>query len=267
LHALPIDHAVPPAPIRGGTRAARAALRRFVTRHLDDYPRLRNDPSADATSRLSPWLHFGHISVHEVFAAVTEHAGWDPSALAGKPTGAREGWWGASPAVEAFLDQLVVWRELAFNTAAHLPGYDRFASLPEWARRTLAEHEADARPSHYERRALESARTHDPLWNAAQRQLLREGWFHGYLRMLWAKKILEWSSTPSKALAHMIGIMNRWSLDGRDPNAYAGYAWTLGRYDRPWPERPIYGKVRAMSSERTAKKVDVEAYLRRYGLE
>ena len=265
LHALPIDHDVPPAPIRGGTKAGRAALRRFVTEQLDDYPTQRNDPSADATSRLSPYLHFGHLGVHEVFAAVTEHDDWDASRLAERATGAREGWWGASPGVEAFLDQLIVWRELAFNTAARLPGYEHWASLPAWARATLDEHREDPRPHRYTRAQLERAATHDPLWNAAQRQMLREGWFHGYLRMLWGKKILEWSSSPKQALATMIAIMNRWSLDGRDPNAYAGYAWTLGRYDRPWPERAIYGKVRTMSSERTAKKVDVEGYLQRYG--
>jgi deoxyribodipyrimidine photo-lyase len=267
LQALPIDHDVPPAPIRGGAKAGRATLRRFVAKHLDDYPTLRNDPSADATSRLSPYLHFGHLGVHEVFAAVAEHDDWDTSRLAQRATGAREGWWGASPAVEAFLDQLIVWRELAFNTATFVPAYEHWASLPAWARATLDEHRGDPRPHRYTRAQLERAATHDPLWNAAQRQLLREGWFHGYLRMLWGKKILEWSSSPKQALATMIAIMNRWSLDGRDPNAYAGYAWTLGRYDRPWPERAIYGKVRTMSSERTAKKVDVEAYAERYGEE
>jgi deoxyribodipyrimidine photo-lyase len=117
----------------------------------------------------------------------------------------------------------------------------------------------------YTRDQFEAAQTHDPLWNAAQRELRAEGWFHNYMRMLWGKKILEWSPTAREALATMTHIMNRWSLDGRDPNAYAGFFWTLGRYDRPWPERPIYGVVRSMSSENTARKVDVTDYLARYG--
>jgi deoxyribodipyrimidine photo-lyase len=160
----------------------------------------------------------------------------------------------------------VVWRELAFNTCALRPAdYSTYESLPEWARQTLEAHQDDERPQRYSREALERASTNDAIWNAAQRELRRDGWCHNYLRMLWGKKILEWSATPREALETMIAIMNRWSLDGRDPNSYAGYAWTLGRYDRPWPERPIFGKVRTMSSANTARKIRLRNYLKQYG--
>jgi deoxyribodipyrimidine photo-lyase len=240
-------------------------LRRFVSRGLDRYPATHNEPDADQTSRLSPYLHFGHVSAHEIFAAVMQHERWTTRRLHGPARGAREGWWHVRPGAEAFLDQLVVWRELAFNACARQPDtYDRYESLPGWARATLDAHAGDPRPHVYGRDTFESASTHDALWNAAQRQLRREGWFHNYLRMLWGKKILEWSPTPRDALSTMIHIMNRWALDGRNPNSYAGYRWTLGQFDRPWPERPIYRKVRSMSSERTARKVDISLYLKRY---
>jgi deoxyribodipyrimidine photo-lyase len=193
------------------------------------------------------------------------HEKWSAVKLARNATGAREGWWGVGAGAEAYLDQLIVWRELAYNTSAKRPAdYDSFESLPQWALETLADHASDPRPVTYSVAALEGAATHDVLWNAAQRQMQRDGWFHNYLRMLWGKKILEWSVTPSTALSTMVALMNRWSLDGRNPNSYAGYLWTLGRYDRPWPERPIYGKVRSMSSDRTMKKVRIKRYLAKY---
>ncbi|MCO5166095.1 MAG: deoxyribodipyrimidine photolyase [Planctomycetes bacterium] len=266
LAALPIDHAVPPAPMRGGWAEAERRLARFVAGPLGRYAVDRDAPGVEGTSRLSPYLHFGHTSAHRVLDAVARAEGWTPARLAGPKGGAREGWWGVSPSAEAFLDQLVTWRELAFNTCARRPDdYDRYDALPAWARETLEAHAGDPRPHLYDLDALEGARTHDPLWNAAQRQLLREGWFHGYLRMLWGKKLLEWSPHPRDALARMAALMDRWSLDGRDPNSYAGYAWVLGRYDRAWPSRPVFGKVRSMSSARTAAKVDVTGYLARYG--
>jgi deoxyribodipyrimidine photo-lyase len=259
LAALPIDHRVAPAPMRGGWTEAERRLRRFVARGLPRYDELRSAPDAEATSRLSPYLHFGHVSSHRILDAVTAGRGWTPARLASsRTTGARRGWWGLSAGAEAFLDQLVVWRELGYHFCWHRPDdYDRWESLPEWARRTLEEHAADPRPHRYAKGRLEAAATHDGLWNAAQAQLLREGWFHNTLRMLWGKKILEWSPSPRGALRAMTAIMNRWSLDGRDPNSYTGFFWTLGRFDRPWPERPVYGRVRSMSSERTAKKVAV----------
>jgi deoxyribodipyrimidine photo-lyase len=171
-----------------------------------------------------------------------------------------------SQAAEAFLDQLVTWRELGFNFCSRRDDYDRFDSLPDWARRSLAEHAADPREHVYSVDELAAARTHDPLWNAAQRQLVREGRIHNYLRMLWGKKILQWARSPEDALEAMIELNNRYALDGRDPNSYSGISWVLGRFDRPWaPERPIFGKIRYMSSENTARKLKVKEYIRRYG--
>jgi deoxyribodipyrimidine photo-lyase len=171
-----------------------------------------------------------------------------------------------SAPAEAFLDQLVTWRELAFNTSALREDHDAFESLPAWARRTLAKHGRDPRPVRYTAAQFERAETHDSLWNAGQRQLLREGRLHNHVRMLWGKKILEWSERPEDALAVMLDLNNRYALDGRDPNSCGGIFWVLGRYDRPWgPERPILGTVRYMSSKNTARKVRVRDYLRRYG--
>lgn len=265
LSTLPIDHDVCPVQIRGGRRAARARLDYFVAEGLARYGEHRNQPEQDATSRLSPWLHFGHLSTHEVFQAVMSRERWTSRKLGPGARGAKEGWWGVSPSAESFLDELVTWRELAFNTCAFVPGYDRYDSLPPWARRTLDSHRGDRRAHRYSLEQFDAAATHDPLWNAVQRQLKQEGWFHGYLRMLWGKKILEWSRTPQKALSVMEHLMNRYSLDGRDPNSWAGFAWVLGRYDRPWPERDIFGQVRYMSSLNTARKIRVKNYLRRYG--
>ncbi len=262
LDGLPLDTAVSPVCTTGGPAEGAAVLRRFVSRRLERYADLHSHPDDDGTSRLSPYLHFGHVSAHEVFRSVMTHEGWNLGRLAGRASGAREGWWGVSPAAEAFLDQLVVWRELGFNTCYRRPeDYSRFEGLPPWAKATLQLHASDPRPYVYDHGEFERGETHDRLWNAAQRQMLREGWMHNYLRMLWGKKILEWSPSPQDALETMTSLMNRWCLDGRDPNSYAGYMWTLGRYDRPWPERPIYGTVRSMSSESAARKVRVARLL------
>lgn len=266
LASLPIDHEVRPvAAFHGGGTAARARLADFIAGGLARYADQHNQPEQDAVSRLSPWLHFGHLSVHEVFQSVMRHEKWTSRRLGTTARGAREGWWNASASAEAFLDQLITWRELAFNTCAFVPGYAGFSTLPEWARRTLDRHRADPREHRYTLAQLDTASTHDALWNAAQRQLARDGWFHGYLRMLWGKKILEWSASPEDALAVMAHLMNRYSLDGRDPNSWAGFAWVLGRYDRPWPEREIFGQVRYMSSANTARKLRVKRYLADYG--
>jgi deoxyribodipyrimidine photo-lyase len=264
--ALPIDHNVPPVAMHGGARAARVALETFVADRLPRYGELHNEPEADVTSRLSPYLHFGHLSAHHVFDRVMRQEGWSKRRIAGKPaSGAREGWWGTSASTERFLDQLTTWRELGYNMCAKRPDdYDRYESLPPWAQDTLRTHRRDRRPHVYDLAALERSATHDPLWNAAQGQLVREGWFHNYMRMLWGKKILEWSKTPQDALERMISIMNRWALDGRNPNSYSGYFWTLGRYDRPWPERPIFGTVRSMSSRNTARKIAVRKYIQAF---
>ena len=240
LARLPIDHTVAPVAWHGGASAAHARLAAFdVARYAEH----RNDPDADATSGLSPYLHFGHISVHEVVDRVRR----------------------AKVSGDAFLDQLVTWRELGLGFCFHRRDFDRYTALPEWARRTLERHARDPRPVVYTRRALAEARTHDAVWNAAQRQLLVEGRIHNYLRMLWGKKILEWSSTPRAALATMIELNNRHALDGRDANSYSGILWTLGLFDRAWgPERPIFGTVRYMSSDQARRKLHLRAYLERW---
>jgi len=266
---LPIDHTVGVAAMRGGAVAATSALERFVTDKLTRYGELNNQPESDQTSRLSPYLHFGHVSSHQIFDRLMGHEGWSTRQVVGKPVlGAREGWWGVSPSAERFLDQFITWRELGYNMCALRPSdYNRYESLPQWAQDSLKQHQRDKRPQLYDRDALERGATYDRLWNAAQGQLRREGWMHNYLRMLWGKKILEWSKTPQEALDHMIAIMDRWSIDGRNPNSYTGYFWTLGRYDRPWPERPVFGVIRYMSSDNTARKLRVKNYVEEFAPE
>lgn len=268
LTALPIDHGMAPVLTVGGPAAARARWRAFLTRKLASYSEDRNQPDSEATSGLAPYLHFGHISVHEVFYDLIRQEGWSPDRLAEKAKGSREGWWGMSESAEAFLDQLITWRELGFNCCAHQADYDQYESLPPWAKSTLSRHAADHRRYVYTLEAFASARTHDRLWNAAQRELITEGQIHNYLRMLWGKKILEWSASPQEALAIMVELNNRYALDGQDPNSYSGIFWILGRYDRPWgPERPIFGTVRYMSSENTARKVRIRDYVQRFSTE
>ena len=261
LQALPIDRRVRAADVAGGHSAARDRLDAFLA---EDFGAERNHPDHERSSRLSGHLHWGHISVHEVFDALMAREGWLGD-LPQKGNGSREGWWGVSPAAERFLDELVTWRELGFNFTSKRDDYDVFESLPMWAQRTLEDHETDDREHIYDLDEFEHARTHDSLWNAAQRQLAIEGRIHNYLRMLWGKKILEWSATPREALATMIELNNKYALDGRNPNSYSGIFWVLGRYDRPWhPERPVFGCVRFMSSANTAKKMRVKEYVKRY---
>ncbi|MFC1534994.1 deoxyribodipyrimidine photolyase, partial [Thermodesulfobacteriota bacterium] len=232
---------------------------------LPFYLENRNQPAKEATSGLSPYLHFGHISVHEIFHELIGYEDWFFDRLSLKVDGRRSGWWGIGETAEAFLDQLVTWRELGFNMCWQRQKYDRYGSLPPWARATLAKHEGDKRPYLYTMAQFEKAQTHDPLWNATQRQLLQEGRIHNYLRMLWGKKILHWSSNPRQALDIMISLNNRYALDGRDPNSYSGIFWVLGRYDRAWgPERPVFGKVRYMSSANTKRKLRLKEYLKKW---
>ncbi|HEX6243647.1 MAG TPA: deoxyribodipyrimidine photolyase [Polyangiales bacterium] len=266
LSALPIDHTVGVAPhLRGGHTAARSRLQGFLERGLPKYHDARNHPDEDAASGLSPYLHFGHIGTHEVFHALCKAESWDGIPRGDRRAGTREGFWGLSPSAEGFLDELVTWRELAYNTAATLPDYERYDSLPAWARTTLAAHAKDPRPTLYTLKQLERAETYDEIWNAAQRELVREGRMHNYLRMLWGKKILEWSKSPREALERMVELNNKYAVDGRDPNSYAGICWVLGRYDRPWgPLRPIFGSIRYMSSDATRKKLKLREYLKRH---
>ena len=268
LAALPIDPAVGPAAMDGGAAAAQARWAAFLADGLDRYGEDRSHPDRDGGSKLSPWLHFGHVSVHRLFRDLAAREGWRPHHLGAGTSGAKEGWWGVSPPVEAFLDELVTWRELGFNLCSQGEGYDRLEGLPGWAQATMAEHAADPRPHLYDLATLEAAQTHDEVWNAAQRELVREGRMHNYLRMLWGKKIYEWSPSGRAALDVMIHLNNRYAVDGRDPNSYSGIFWVLGRYDRAWgPERPIFGKLRYMSSENTKRKLHLTRYLERYGLQ
>jgi deoxyribodipyrimidine photo-lyase len=239
---------------------------RFLDERLDRYADERNQPEEEVASGLSPYLHFGHTSAQRVVAELLERESWSPDRLADTADGKREGWWGTSPAAEAFLDELVTWRELGYVLSDQRPDdYDAYESLPAWALATLEEHAGDPREHTYTLAELEEARTHDPLWNAAQHQLRREGRIHNYLRMLWGKKILEWSPTPRQALAALIELNNKYAVDGRNPNSYSGIFWTLGRFDRPWaPERRVFGQVRYMSSANTARKLRVRAYIERY---
>ncbi len=265
LGLLPLDHAVGPTGTTGGPVAARKALGRFAAR-IDRYADDRNLLDDEITSGLSPYLHFGHLSSHEVCRTVLDREDWTIDQLGESASGSREGWWGLGRSAEAFLDQLVTWRELGYNMCRHRADHDRFESLPEWAIRTLEDHAQDPREHVYSLAQFEDAATHDDLWNAAQRQLRREGTIHNYLRMLWGKKILHWSANPLSALETMIELNNKYALDGRNPNSYSGIFWVLGRYDRPWgPERPIFGKVRYMTSRNTARKLKVAGYLERHG--
>jgi deoxyribodipyrimidine photo-lyase len=266
VNGLPLSHDVAPVPYRGGSRAGRRRLRAFLDAGLSHYASGQRHPDSGASSGLSPWLHFGHVAAHEVFDELTADAGWTPDDLAPEATGKRTGWWNLDENAEAFLDELITWRELGFNTCFHRDDYAEYDSLPDWAQQTLAEHARDRRPHLYDLEQLEQARTADPVWNAAQRQLLQEGTIHNYLRMLWGKKILEWTRSPRQAAEFMIILNDKYAVDGRDPNSYSGIYWILGRYDRPWgPEREIFGKIRYMSSDATRRKLKMTRYLERYG--
>lgn len=265
LASFPIDHSVAPAATKGGYNSASRNLKFFLEHKLPAYCEHRNDADRDASSGLSPFLHFGHLSVHEVFARLIQHETWQIGKLSLRANGSREGWWNMSRSAEEFLDEIITWRELGYNFSSHRADYDQYRSLPQWSKATLKSHAKDQRPYLYSLEVFESAKTHDPLWNAAQTQLVREGRIHNYLRMLWGKKILEWSESPREALRIMLHLNNKYALDGRDPNSYSGIFWVLGRYDRPWPpDRAIVGVTRYMSPENTARKFSIENYVRTY---
>jgi deoxyribodipyrimidine photo-lyase len=227
-----------------GSSAALRVLKDFIAQRLAGYPALQGAPERDATSHLSPYLHFGHISPVTVALAIR---------AARAPAKAKE----------KFLDEVITWRELAINFVTFNPLYDSIECADQWAHRTLAEHASDPRPVLYSRRQLERAETHDELWNAAQQQMLYVGWMHNYMRMYWAKKILEWSPSPQQAYRTALYLNDKYFLDGRDPNGYAGVAWAIaGKFDRPWFERPIFGRIRYMSGDAAARKFDAAAYIR-----
>jgi len=243
LASLRVDRGVPRVGwIRGGTRAARRRLTAFLRRGLPGYAARRRDPADEATSFLSPYLHFGHISPVEVARKAARAAG------AGREDR------------DAFLEELVVRRELAVNYVLHEPDYDAYAALPDWARGTLGRHADDARPHRYTRGELEASRTHDRWWNAAMTEMRGRGWLHNAMRMYWGKKILEWAGTPEHAFRTALALNDRYLLDGRDPSSYANVAWVFGLHDRPWGERPIYGTVRTMTAKGLERKFDVAAW-------
>ena len=242
-----LDRSVSPVTSRrGGSMEALRVLREFVHSKLRGYGMRRNKPEIDHTSRLSAYLHFGHISPTTVALAVEK---------SDAPTADKE----------AFLNQVITWRELAVNLVRFHPDYDSFECGEAWAHRTLAKHARDHRPVVYNEKQLEHAETHDDLWNAAQTQMVSSGWMHNYMRMYWAKKILHWSRSPAEAYRIAVRLNDKYQLDGRDPNGYAGIAWAIvGKFDRPWFERPIFGQIRYMSGESTGRKFDSEKYIRQH---
>jgi deoxyribodipyrimidine photo-lyase len=238
-----LDRSVAPvAGFKGGTDEGIKQLKAFLKNGLPGYLKNRNRPELDATSHVSPYLHFGHLGPHTIAMALQK---------AEAPRAAKE----------AFLEQLIVRRELAVNFVRFNADYDNFECAEPWAHKSLAQHSRDERKL-YSERDLEEARTHDPLWNAAQQQMVFTGWMHNYMRMYWAKKILEWSRTPAEAFRIAVELNDKYELDGRDPNGYAGIAWAIvGKHDRPWFDRPIFGQIRYMSFASTSKKFDSRRYI------
>lgn len=247
------DRSVAPVDAwKGGTHAALKRLRLFTRKLLEEYDERRNHPEMDGTSCISPYLHFGHVGPLTVALAVDAAAKANPKLRAAR---------------DSYFNELIVWRELAINFVRYTPNYDSPECAESWAKTTIAEHARDEREHLYTLRELESAQTHDDLWNAGQIQMVRYGWMHNYMRMYWAKKILEWTPDIATAMKYAIYLNDRYFLDGRDPNGYAGIAWAiLGKFDRAWGERPIFGKIRYMSGGSTGKKFDSKRYIRRMGL-
>jgi deoxyribodipyrimidine photo-lyase len=234
----------------GGHHAAVKRLKYFTGKLLKDYERDRNRPEVDGTSALSPYLHFGHIGPVTIALAVDAALKKDSSLQA-----ARDG----------YFNELIAWRELAVNFVKYTPNYDTAECAEAWAKQTIAEHAKDEREQLYSLRELEAGETYDDLWNAAQTQMVQHGWMHNYLRMYWAKKILEWAPDPARAFDWAVVLNDKYELDGRDPNGYAGIAWAIvGRHDRPWFNRPVFGLVRPMSGTSAAKKFDAGAYIRQH---
>jgi deoxyribodipyrimidine photo-lyase len=224
----------------GGPREAQKYLKIFLESRLDRFPELRNDPTLDYLSQMSPYLHFGQISPLLIALKVLETK---------------------SPGTEAFLEELIVRRELSMNFVFYNGQYDSFEGLPEWAKRSLGIHQKDKHPSLYRLQELEMAKTHNAYWNAAQKEMVIKGKMHGYMRMYWGKKILEWSKTPEEAFRRALYLNNKYELDGRDPNGFTGVAWCFGKHDRPWAERPIFGHVRYMNDKGLRRKFAADEYV------
>ena len=226
---------------RGGTKEAKKHLQTFLEYKIDRFGDLRNDPSLDYLSQLSPYLHFGQISPLFIALKVSKTD---------------------SPGREAFLEELIVRRELSMNFVFYNDRYDSFESIPDWAKKTLKTHQKDRRPYLYSLEHFEKAKTHDPYWNAAQKEMVIKGKMHGYMRMYWGKKILEWTRTPEEAFRIALALNNKYELDGRDPNGFTGVAWCFGKHDRPWGERAIFGTVRYMNDRGLKRKFDVDRYVK-----
>jgi len=266
ISKLDIDHDVHPIDIHGGRSAATGMLGQFIKNALLEYDDKRNDPDEKKTSQLSPWLHFGKISEHEIVQAVLEHQpeGWDLDKITFNK-GSTGGFFNGDPNVDGFLDEVITWREVGYHFAHHRPDYDQISSLPDWVQKTMDEHRDDPREYIYSYDEFKNSQTHDEIWNAAQTQLREEGIIHNYLRMLWGKKVIEWTPDYETAAEYLIDLNNTYAIDGRDPNSYSGIFWCLGRFDRAWQERPIFGKLRYMTSESTRRKVKLKQYLDKYG--
>jgi deoxyribodipyrimidine photo-lyase len=247
ISKLHIDRTVQKvSSFQGGTQEARNHLEVFLEGKLDQFPELRNDPTLDYLSHMSPYLHFGQIS---------------PLFIALKASETK------SPGTEAFLEELIVRRELSMNFVYYNKKYDLFEAVPEWAKKTLRAHKKDKRQYTYTLEELEPAKTHDPYWNAAQKEMVIKGKMHGYMRMYWGKKIIEWSRTPEGAFRSTLYLNNKYELDGRDPNGFTGVAWCFGKHDRPWGERPIFGNVRYMNDKGLRRKFDADGYVKRVNLD
>ncbi|MBA4149908.1 MAG: deoxyribodipyrimidine photo-lyase [Verrucomicrobia bacterium] len=246
LGTMKLDRTVPAVScfFPGGTFQARKKLRQFLQRDFGPYAKTRNQPQTNHVSHISMHLHFGQISPLQIALAARECASHAESK-------------------KSFLEELIVRRELAQNFTEFTPNYDQYVSLPRWARQTLDDHRGDKRTSFYSREELDSAKTHDPYWNASMLEMKYTGYMHNAMRMYWGKKILEWTRTPEEGFQIALELNNRYFLDGRDPNGYANVAWIFGLHDRPWKERPIFGKVRYMNAAGLERKCDIHGYVQK----
>ena len=238
-----IDHSVPASDVyRGGTKSGRARLKKFVKDILPDYDVTRNKPELDGSSRLSSYLHFGFLSALEVALAVKDSSAPNDSK-------------------EAYLEELIVRRELSYNFTRFNENYDSLKALPNWVQETMRDHVNDERTYLYSLEQLENSETHDELWNAAQREIVKTGEMHNYVRMLWGKNVIAWTKDYEEAFTVLEHLNNKYCLDGRNPNSYAGILWCFGKHDRPWMERPVFGKMRYMTSNSTGKKFNSKKYI------